>query len=90
MKVKSMIDTDLGQELITKVINDQKKTYEANIAFNNLVSQNESDLLKIDRLYRSLQLEYNSLVLDYNNNLSDMQKMENELVNLKEQIKKLI
>ncbi|MBQ2635314.1 MULTISPECIES: hypothetical protein [Pseudolactococcus] len=85
-----MIDTDLGQELITKVINDQKKTYEANIAFNNLVSQNESDLLKIDRLYRSLQLEYNSLVLDYNNNLSDMQKMENELVNLKEQIKKLI
>ena len=90
MKVKSIIDTDLGQELITKVINDQKKTYEANIAFNNLVSQNESDLLKIDRLYRSLQLEYNSLVLDYNNNLSDMQKMENELVNLKEQIKKLI
>ena len=85
-----MIDTDLGQELITKVINDQKKTYEANIAFNNLVSQNESDLLKIDRLYRSLQLEYNSLVLDYNKNLSDMQKMENELVNLKEQIKKLI
>ena len=85
-----MIDTDLGQELITKVINDQKKTYEANIAFNNLVSQNESDLLKIDRLYRSLQLEYNSLVLDYNNNLSDMQKMENELVNLKKQIKKLI
>ena len=90
MKVKSIIDTDLGQELITKVINYQKKTYEANIAFNNLVSQNESDLLKIDRLYRSLQLEYNSLVLDYNNNLSDMQKMENELVNLKEQIKKLI